>query len=541
MRISPIKLQAQHTLINDYRNQKPDIMQYFDYDPYKEATYKKRLEILQEKDINREQLTEALTEMNEQWDAPESANRAIERLKDENSVVVIGGQQAGLLTGPLYTINKVISVIQFAKQQEAKLDVPVIPVFWIAGEDHDYEEINHVYLPEMNRMKKHTLPQQTSGKLPVSDIQIDGTKLLTWINHLFDQLPETDQTKALYQTILDCQEQSATYVDFFARFLYQLLGDEEIILADSGNPAMRNLEREYFVRMIEQQAQISNGVQTSVQQLKNQGYTVSLDVEPHDAHLFYHRHNERILLVRDNEGNWCGKQNEMILTHQEMLEIAENHPSHLSNNVVTRPVMQESLFPTLAFIGGPGEVSYWAALKPAFHAVGIEMPPVLPRLSFTFVDRGVEKILTKYGIEASHAINYGLDDVKTQWLAAQSDPPVRQVAEEVRQAIRRVHQPLREIASDIGADLGELADKNLYYLNGNIDFLEKRLLKTMDTKYAKEISEFDLAHHIFHPENGLQERIWNPLPLINDHGPCFIRQLASESLSFTEEHYIVYL
>ncbi len=99
------------------------------------------------KNIDRDKLTEALTEMNKEWDAPESTYKAIERLKEENSAVVIGGQQAGLLTGPLYTINKVLSVIQFAKQQESKLNVPIIPVFWIAGEDHDFDEINHVFCP----------------------------------------------------------------------------------------------------------------------------------------------------------------------------------------------------------------------------------------------------------------------------------------------------------------------------------------------------------------------------------------------------------
>ncbi|RYG74072.1 bacillithiol biosynthesis cysteine-adding enzyme BshC [Lentibacillus lipolyticus] len=541
MRISPIKLSKQNALINDYRDQKSGIMRYFDYDPYMTQSYEQRLQALQQKNINRDTLTEALTEMNDAWDAPQTAYKAIERLKDRNSAVVIGGQQAGLLTGPMYTINKAVSVIQFAKQQESELGVPIIPVFWIAGEDHDFDEINHVFLHENKGMKKHPLPHQTSGKQSISDVKMDETALSTWIDQLFDQLPETEHTKKLYQAIMDCQKRSVTYVDFFARFLYQLLEGEEIILVDSGHPSMRSLEREHFVRLIEQQEELSQGVHRTVQQLKNQGYSLSLDAAPTDAHLFYHLDNERILLVRDDEGNWAGKQNEVVLTSQEMLDIARHNPESLSNNVVTRPVMQESLFPTIAFIGGPGEVSYWAALKPAFHAVNMEMPPVLPRLSFTFIDRKVEKILDKFGIDAEHAINYGLEDAKIQWLAEQNEPPVEQVAAEVKQAIHRVHQPLRAMASDIGADLGELADKNLYYLNSNIDFIEKRIHQALEEKYEKEIRAFDHAHHAIHPENGLQERIWNPLPLLNEYGPCFIRQLARESLSFSSEHHIIYI
>ncbi|GAA0445894.1 bacillithiol biosynthesis cysteine-adding enzyme BshC [Lentibacillus halophilus] len=540
MQFSSMK-QQHNPLINDYQNQQSRVMKHFDYDPYTETTYSERLQALQEKNMDRDKLIQALTEMNNQWGAPGSTYDAIERLKEKHSAVVIGGQQAGLLTGPMYTINKVISVIQFAKQQESQLGVPIVPVFWIAGEDHDFDEVNHVFVSEQMRLKKHSLTQQPEGKQPVSDIPIDGEALTSWVDQLFETLPETEHTKQLYHMIQDCWEQSSTYVDFFARFLYQLLDGEPIILADSGHPAMRHLEQEAFSHLIEQQEDISHGVHSAIQQLQEQGYSPSLDVGPNDAHLFYHLNNERVLLVRDDEGNWVGKQNEVLLTTQEVLQTARETPERLSNNVVTRPIMQEWLFPTLAFIGGPGEVGYWAALKPAFHALGMEMPPVQPRLSFTLIDRNVEKTLTKFGINAEYAVEYGLEDSKVTWLAAQHNPPVERVAQEVKDAIRGVHEPLRQMANDMGANLGELGDKNLYYLHSNIDFIEKRLRQAVEEKYDNEIRQFDLAHHAIHPANGLQERIWNPLPFMNNYGPCFIREMAREPFSFRNNHYIVYL
>ncbi|MBP1950617.1 bacillithiol biosynthesis cysteine-adding enzyme BshC [Virgibacillus litoralis] len=541
MRIDPIKLQNQNALIDDYRNNRESITKHFEYNPYSDASYQSRLQALQNRNFDREQLTETLFEINQQWNAPESTYLNIERLKNDDSVVVIGGQQAGLLTGPMYTINKIISIIQFAKQQEFKLQKSVIPVFWIAGEDHDFDEINHIFLPETASMKKYKLLQRVLDKQSVSDISIDETYANQWMNRLFEQMDETQYTKKLYQTIKDCLENSCTYVDFFARVIYQLFDEEGVVLVDSGNPKMRRLERDHFLTLIENQTEISTGVYEALQQIKQKRYSVSLDVEPTDAHLFYHRNNERILLVRNENGDWEGKQNEVLLTDHEMINVARNNPELLSNNVVTRPIMQELLFPTLAFIGGPGEVGYWSILKPAFKAVGIKMPPVLPRLSFTFIDRNVEKAISKYAIDEEDAVNHGVEEIKGNWLASQSDPPVKQVASEIKQAVDKAHSPLRKIAKDTRSDLGELADKNLYYLQCDIEYLEDRIIKALEEKYKKELIEYDQIQIALRPNQGLQERTWNPLPLINDYGPYFIKQLAKESCSFEQEHHLIYI
>ncbi|HLS08731.1 bacillithiol biosynthesis cysteine-adding enzyme BshC [Lentibacillus sp.] len=541
MRITPITLQYQNALIHDYRNQKPEILAHFDYDPYSGTSYQMRAQALQDKQIDRQHLTKTLAAMNRRWDAPETTYRHIERLKDDNSVVVIGGQQAGLLTGPMYTINKIISIIQLAKQQETKLQIPVVPVFWIAGEDHDFEEINHVFLPENNHMKKYKLEQRVSDKSPVSNISIDRSAAAQWVDQLFTQLTETAHTKSLYQTIQDCLQQSDTYVDFFARVIHRLFDDEGIVLADSGDPAMRKMERKHFITLIENQRKISSGVYTALQQLNQKGYTVTLEADPDDAHLFYHLGDNRILLTRDDEGNWAGKQQEVLLTTEEIMDTVKNNPEMLSNNVVTRPIMQECLFPTLAFIGGPGEVGYWSALKPAFQAVGMEMPPVVPRLSFTFIDRHLEKLLHKFGIDEEKAINDGVNPLKIKWLAAQNGPPVEQVAAEIRRVIDTAHKPLRDIARGIRSDLGELADKNLYYLNEDIKYLEDRIMKGLEEKHTMQLNEFDRIQNTIHPRNGLQERTWNPLPWLNVYGSDFIKELTNQRCSFAEEHHIVYL
>src|SRR5699024_280125 len=176
MQIDPMTLNEQSKLIDDYRNNNATIMDFFDYNPFHETTYYKRFRDLQERFYNRDLLAETLTVMNNQWDAPQSTLDNIDKLRDESSTVVIAGQQAGLLTGSMYTINKLISVVQFAREQQEQLGSPVIPIFWIAGEDHDFDEINHIFLPDGPQMKKRTLDQKIAQKMPVSEIEKEGSR-----------------------------------------------------------------------------------------------------------------------------------------------------------------------------------------------------------------------------------------------------------------------------------------------------------------------------------------------------------------------------
>src|SRR5699024_1743907 len=151
MRIMPVDLHK-NNLIKKYRNNDETVMKYFNYAAF--SSLEKRYEHIMKQNYNRKSLVDTLISSNEEWHAPQETFKQINRLLDEKSVVVVGGQQAGLLTGPTYTLNKIISIIMYAKQQEEKLNIPVIPLFWIAGEDHDYDEINHTYIIEKNRLKK---------------------------------------------------------------------------------------------------------------------------------------------------------------------------------------------------------------------------------------------------------------------------------------------------------------------------------------------------------------------------------------------------
>ena len=173
MEVREISLAATTPLATDYINGTFPTEKGFSYPLQADDVFYRRLRDIKERTYPRRELVEYLSSYHQQFHASPETFDNIEKLLDPESVVVVGGQQAGLLTGPLYTIYKIISVIKLAKEQERKLGVPVVPLFWIAGEDHDIAEVNHVYIAEDGKIKKYVYPDIPQEKRMVSDLPLD--------------------------------------------------------------------------------------------------------------------------------------------------------------------------------------------------------------------------------------------------------------------------------------------------------------------------------------------------------------------------------
>lgn len=540
MELMPIHIDKNNLFAADYYNKQEVSRQYFHYRPFGDD--KNRLAHIQKRTYKREALSEVLMKMNAAWDAPDDTMAQIERLKSPESTVVIGGQQAGLLSGPLYTVNKLISIIRLAKEKESYLNQPVLPVFWIAGEDHDFAEINHIFSIKGNKHYKHTINQRENDAKSVSDIDIDKVAAKKWLQQFLNDVPETVYTAKWYNDTICCLEKSVSYTDFFARLIFQLFPDSGVILVDAHDRALRELESSYFNLLIENQQIITDHVYHDLQKMRQQGYPILLDMELNNANLFYHDDfGSRILLERSGE-QWIGKKEEVLKTTTEMYDVAKNEPWRLSTNVVTRPIMQELLFPTLAFVAGDGEISYWGTLKHAFDTLGIEVPPVVPRLSFTYITERMSKLLNRRALKAEDVIKEGISVAKQQWLLTQKNVPLDALFDEAKESMEKIHAPLNQYATSISSDLEKEADKNFSYIEQQLDYLQKRIMQKMESNYEVQLSHYDELESGLHPNGMLQERIWNPFVLINQYGYQFLKAvLQDENLSFQHNHYIVNL
>lgn len=472
--------------------------------------------------------------------APE-IEHSLQKLAQENSVVVIGGQQAGLLTGPLYTIHKIVSIILLARQKEKELGVPVVPVFWIAGEDHDLHEVNHIFHLDNGKLKKNVYRQKiTYEKQMISKQKLDHDSLRSWVRSVMQAFGETNFTNDVLMFLDEKVETSTTYTEFFASIIQDLFQQYGLLIVDSAHPELRQLEKEYFKILIENSLQITDALYRQQQILKEKGYEKTIDSKEDSLQLFYEHVGNRLLLHVDRKENVI-KADHLTFTVQELLDIAEKNPEKLSNNVVTRPIMQEWLFPTLAFIAGPGEITYWAELKGCFEKVGLKMPPVVPRLNITFLERNIESDIEELSLSLEEILMNGTSEERSRKINCLKDQAFEVMVSEKRKEIEKIYREITDQVIQIDKGLVDVVKKNSQFVLSQLDYLQRKVEQSILMKHEVLLNKYLRIEQFLYPFNGLQERCWNIFYFINRYGFALIDQLVSLPFTFSGKHYVVKL
>ncbi|MDA2515436.1 bacillithiol biosynthesis cysteine-adding enzyme BshC [Bacillus cereus] len=529
----------QQGVVADYMNGKKEIQSCFDY-MLTEDAFKQRLHDLREREFFRQDLVAHLLEYNTKLQAGESTLQNVKALGDENTYVVIAGQQAGLLTGPLYTIHKVISILQLAKEKEESLGVKVVPVFWIAGEDHDMDEINHTFVAKNKKMKKTIFYDRNPKKASASESELSVEDCRSWIEEIFKTYPETNFTKDVLKFVDDALKKSNTYVDFFAHLITKIFANSGLILVDSHHPELRKLEIPFFKRIISKYKEVQEGLRNQQEVIKELGYKPIIETKSHAVHIFMEIDNERVLL-EEHQGKFVGKDGAHSFSYEELIEEMERNPARFSNNVVTRPLMQEYVFPTLAFIGGPGELAYWSELQQVFHTVGFQMPPVVPRLTITYVERDIATDLFDLQLRESDPFLNDVDKLRENWLSNRVEEPIDDHFEKAKKEIADIHISLQQFVKKIEPGLGAFAGKNELKINEQIELLERMLKRNVEKKYEVQLNKFRRIQFALRPLGAPQERVWNVCYYLNQFGLDFVDRVMENPFSWDRKHHVIKL
>lgn len=521
-----------------YLEDTASLSSFFHYE-WNQKALNKRLQETDFSKTKRLELVKVLTTYMRKFGISKKSSEHLEELKD-NGVVVIGGQQAGILTGPMYSIHKAISVITLAKQQREKLGVPVIPVFWIAGEDHDIDEINHVYIERSRKLQKFVYPQKTKIKKMASETTFDKPLMVNYLTEIFQSLPETLYTKELFSKVVHHLEDNSTYTDFFSALMNDFFQEEGLLIIDAAYEPLRKLESEYFQLFVEKSKELAEIVFEKEKEFENVGFGTPIQTKESAAHLFYVESGERCLLERQDD-MFVHEAKGLSFTKDELLQIATNHPEKLSNNVVTRPIMQEMVFPVLSFIGGPGEIAYWGTLKTAFELFQMKMPVIMPRLSVSVVNTKTQTLLEKFSFTIQNVWDGAVEEAKLRYINNHRNEQIPALIETIRQELAAKYEKLEELLTDDDLKLSPLVQKNLRYHENQLTFIEHAIDDTLLGKLDASIHRYDRIIMELTPNGGLQERIYSPLQLINEVGADFIKELLEVPYEFNGKHHVVYL
>ncbi|KQU60467.1 bacillithiol biosynthesis cysteine-adding enzyme BshC [Rossellomorea marisflavi] len=539
MELESLDIPAINQFASKYMKQEEPVTSFFHYNINEQDVFSRRLEDLGEREFPREGLVTCIASYMESLPSSDAVEASLGKLKND-AVAVVAGQQAGLLTGPLYTIHKIVSVIRLAREQEQKLNHPVVPVFWIAGEDHDYQEVNHIFLEQDGKIKKNGYPEQVVDKRMTSDVEYDPAVMKNWISSILKVLGETEFTAGLADEMDGLIREGEDIVTFFARFIMTLFKDYGLLVIDSSYGALRKLEAPYFRHLIENSREITDQVLMQQKTIQAEGFNTQLEISSDAANIFLNLQNERALLERDGSG-FKDKNNDSFFTKEELLGILDDQPGRLSNNVVTRPLMQEWLFPTLSFIGGPGEIAYWGELKKAFEFMGMNMPPVMPRLNITILERTVAKRIEELSLSLQEVVRNGVSHVRNEFLDSLKPNELEGELQEIETYLMAKYEGIKKEASAVDSNLEPIVDKNLEIHRKQFEFLRKRTEKSIRDKNERQLSRFDLIENSIRPNGGPQERTLNILYYMNRFGPDFVNRLTDLPFTFDGTHKVVHL
>lgn len=540
MQIESIRLPFGQKIVNDYIHEYTKTAELYPYHPYEQASYERRLRWLSDHPHqSRDALADGLAEWNRGiGNTNERVMANIELLRGADTYAVVTGQQAGILTGPLYTIHKAISALRLAEEQEKRLGVRVVPVFWIAGEDHDYDEINHVYVQTRGGdVQRQRLDHESKGRTSITHLSIPQDVLQMYIDTFFAEQIETEFTGDLRTHLHIIAGQSKTLTDFFARTLAWLFGESGLVLMDSAAPFVRRLEQDGFAQVIRRNEDLNKALAMQGEKLDALGYHRQVETDQTNAQFFLYRNGERSGVERLVDGTFRTRDG-AVHTEEQLLELLACEPEAFSANVVTRPLMQEWLLPVLAFVGGPGEVAYWGLYASMFRVFELEMPPVVPRLSFSLLEGSVQKNMRKFDLSTEDVLTV-LAKKREAYLAAQDTLHLDEKFAAVKQQVQHLYAPLIAEAAEIEQGLQPLGQKNLDKILEQIDFYAKRTSAAFVKKHEASLRQFDRIHTALFPMDKPQERVYNIFGYLNKYGMKWFHEFRSYPYDVTPEHLAV--
>jgi bacillithiol biosynthesis cysteine-adding enzyme BshC len=488
------------------------------------------------------EVASVLWEYNERHGAAQAAMRNIAALA-EGAPVVVGGQQAGLWTGPLLVIHKAVSVIGAAKSASEQLGVHVVPVFWIAGEDHDWDEANHAYVVTAEQeLRKLTASKPEGSRTSVSRTRIAEEQWEKLVGELEQSLPSSEFKASFMEKLRQLTQSSGTLSDMFASIMAIMFGEEGLVLLDADDAALRALEAPMFRRMLEENDVLSSAYSSAAEKVQSFGFPLQAEVAEDAANLFLFqgdKNDERTLLYK-REGGFRDRRDTVFWSKDELLRLAGERPQQFSNNVMTRPIMQDYLLPVLGVVLGPGEIAYWAMTGEAFRTFGMEMPIIVPRMSYTLVEGGVVKNMAKYEL-SFHDVMESFEEKRAAWLKGQDNLHIEARFGEARAAFETMYTPLLELAGSVQAGLIKLGETNMAKIMEQISYMESKTIEAYNKQFEASTRQLDRIRISLLPLGKPQERVVNMAVYWNRYGDDWLKKLLETPYSRTGGHEIVYL
>ncbi len=528
--------QIPHTtrLFLDYLAYTPSVRGMYPRSPIFSEWVKDEAQHVVYDDVRRGKISEILERQNRGWNASAETLRSIERLR-RGALAAVTGQQVGLFGGPLFSIFKALTAVKLAAEATAA-GVDCVPIFWLATEDHDLAEVNHVALAHDDELPE-TLTVESRGvdDAPVGAIKF-GPEIESLVEHAADLLGDSEVTKWLRAAY----RPGETFGSAFALLFARLFAEWGVILLDPAEKDFHDLAKPLFHAAIERASEIDEALLARGKALDAAGYHQQVKVTPATTLLFEVKNGARTAVRRKSNGAGRGDfaVGEQRLMTKELLGLIEQAPEKFNPNVLLRPVVQDFLLPTLVYTGGAAEVAYFAQAAVVYEKLLGRVTPILPRFSATLLEPKPERILTRYQLGLTDVF-LGPEKVR-EAIAAKSLPPdLRTRFSEAYASAEKSMAAVRDSVGKLDSTLVEAADRTRTSMWYKINRLHMRAARAELFRNEVIARHADTVSHALFPNKALQERTVAGVSFVARYGNELLLNLYSMISLDCHDHQVI--
>ena len=528
-------------LFNDYVTNESDARNYFMGHFSDLMAYETHLQLLERRTYLRSQIYDALVAQNKGFFGPASAFANLEAFRDPKTFAVVTGQQVGLFTGPLYTLYKALTAVQLSRWLAEQFPAyRFIPMFWLESEDHDFLEINNAgVITKENDFTRvmYAQPDEEDDNrnlTPISRLVIDE-RIEATLTDLREHLQESDFTDEVFRSLHSAYNAGSGLQTAFARLFNDLYPESGLVFVDPSDPTLKQMLAPVILQELETYPTTGEEVIKRSAELEERYHA---QIKPRAVNLFLLHKNNRYP-IEPNEYGFFLRGTRQRFTNEELLEIADNEPERFSPNVLLRPIMQDFLLPTAAYIAGPSEVSYFAQLQPAYDHFQVPMPVIFPRSSLTIVERKVDKVFRKF--DMPYTAMFADDEEAFRMIASEDSAETTLDFEEFQQQIEEWSERFLKEAVAEHTNLEGPANATVRNMRKALSAFEDKLFQQRRQKHDVLTRQIEKMHVYLAPEGKPQERQVNVTTFLNRYGRDFLLRLEESSAPFPAEHRLLFL
>ena len=508
---------------------------FFAGDPADAASWRAAIAAAQGHARPRREVADIVIAQQQRRDAPREAIAAARRLSDAGTVAIVTGQQAGLFGGPVFTLLKAATAIRVAQRVSREHNVPAVPVFWIDAEDHDWEEVRAcaVLDAQLELASIEATPPEGAAERTIGSLQWPGG-ISEAIDTLLGVLPRTEFTPWLADIVRAAYAPGQGVAESFGRLLDTVLGPHGLVVYDASDTAAKPLMADLFSRELEHPGRTALLAARAGADLVSLGY--HMQVMPHaSSAALFELDGGRVPIRYDGSHFVTG---EVRVPNAEMVARARAHPETFSPNVLLRPLVQDTLFPTICYVAGPNELAYLAQLRGVYESFGVPMPLMQPRASATLIDAAAVRFLAKYDVPLE-ALQQQDEHALNELLKTLLPPAVERTIREAGEQIGARMEAVVEAVPSIDPTLEGRARSALGRMQHELDTLHAKVLQAAKRRDETLRRQFMHVRAQAFPGGQPQERAVGGISFLGRYGPAVVSRLLDELPVDRGTHWIV--